>query len=305
MLAASAALLALSVNAQLKVQSNGKVGIGTTTPNNYYNCTVQQSSNSYHTGALSVRSTDQSHSLHMGQYPANAHVGSTKDVLCFYQWYTSYNQVYAQSYSTASDRNIKDNINSIENGLEMILKMRGVSYNLKEDLERGVDRTVYGFISQEVQEILPELTSEQMDILCLDYQQIIPFLVSGMQEQNKIITDLENEVDELRRLVYNIAESTGYDLSGETTQPAAVLYQNKPNPFKERTIIQYDLPEEFSSASIMVFDMTGEMLETFPISERNGGQLTIEGRQFKPGMYLYSLIVDDVEVDTKKMILSE
>jgi len=34
------------------------------------------------------------------------------------------------------------------------------------------------------------------------------------------------------------------------------------------------------------------------------GEIQINGYDLKPGMYLYSLIVDSSEVDTKRMILT-
>lgn len=31
----------------------------------------------------------------------------------------------------------------------------------------------------------------------------------------------------------------------------------------------------------------------------------IDGYEFQPGMYLYSLVVDDIEIEMKKMILTD
>ena len=35
------------------------------------------------------------------------------------------------------------------------------------------------------------------------------------------------------------------------------------------------------------------------------GEIIIKGSELKPGMYFYSLIEDDREVDTKRMILTQ
>jgi len=91
-----------------------------------------------------------------------------------------------------------------------------------------------------------------------------------------------------------------------TTAKRAVLHQNKPNPFQERTVIGYDLSgHEASSAMICIFDMSGTLRSTHIVAPRTDGQLILEGGSLRPGMYLYSLILDDAEVDTKRMILLE
>ena len=51
--------------------------------------------------------------------------------------------------------------------------------------------------------------------------------------------------------------------------------------------------------------MTGKLLKTHTLSTSGNGTLTIHANEFAPGMYYYSLIVNDKEIDTKKMILTE
>lgn len=94
--------------------------------------------------------------------------------------------------------------------------------------------------------------------------------------------------------------------ASKTEERKAMLHQNKPNPFQERTVIEYELGgSEAQSALICIFDMSGTLRSTHVIPPRTDGQLIIEGGTMRPGMYLYSLILDDTEVDTKRMILLE
>ena len=83
----------------------------------------------------------------------------------------------------------------------------------------------------------------------------------------------------------------------------AVLYQNTPNPFNESTVIRYTLPEGTEKASIMIYNMNGEQLKVYGGLQGNS-QLEINGHALKAGMYLYSLIVNGKEIDTKRMILT-
>jgi hypothetical protein len=60
-----------------------------------------------------------------------------------------------------------------------------------------------------------------------------------------------------------------------------------------------------NKASIMVFDMQGSLLKTYNSLSTGNGSLVIYGSELKPGMYMYSLIANGKEADTKKMILTE
>ena len=77
-----------------------------------------------------------------------------------------------------------------------------------------------------------------------------------------------------------------------------VLYQNSPNPFSEQTEIRHSISNNTISAYIYIFDMQGKL------NYFGNGFININRYQFEPGMYLYSLIIDGKEVDTKRMILT-
>jgi hypothetical protein len=50
--------------------------------------------------------------------------------------------------------------------------------------------------------------------------------------------------------------------------------------------------------------MQGRQVKNFDVRETGRGSITPEGSSMQPGMYMYSLIADGMEVDTKKMILT-
>jgi hypothetical protein len=51
--------------------------------------------------------------------------------------------------------------------------------------------------------------------------------------------------------------------------------------------------------------MQGEQIKYIAVNERGSTSVTIEGHTLKAGMYLYTLIADGKEVDTKKMIITK
>lgn len=68
--------------------------------------------------------------------------------------------------------------------------------------------------------------------------------------------------------------------------------------------IKYKIPSDATNAFIGIFDLKGAMLSQIPINASNA-QITLNPKDYVPGMYLYSLIVNGNEVDTKKLVVSK
>ena len=83
-----------------------------------------------------------------------------------------------------SDERLKTEIKTIENGLDKVLKMRGVTF--KRD---GIPGT--GVIAQEVQDILPEAVSSSQEYLAVAYGNMVGVLIEA-------IKDLQIQIDELK-----------------------------------------------------------------------------------------------------------
>jgi hypothetical protein len=81
------------------------------------------------------------------------------------------------------------------------------------------------------------------------------------------------------------------------------LYQNTPNPFQVKTEIRYFLPEEVKTAKIYIFNMQGSLIKK--LNADRSGSVEIKGADLSAGMYLYTLVTDGKEVDTKRMILTK
>lgn len=241
------------------------------------------------------------------------------------------------SFLTASDESFKDNITSISNGLNVIKKMRGVTYKVKEQLDDSVGvnslnvssldtissrspvpveiidrikkekkRKKAGFIAQELEEVFPEAVYTLADgKKAVAYSEIIPLLVEAIKEQQK-------EIDELKQSRV-VQTRTSFDDEPEQPDTNSLmdyklkgkLYSNIPNPFKEHTTIAFFIPETASSASIHIFNLQGNQIKQIRIDEKGNSSVVINGYELNPGMYMYTLIVDGKEIGTKKMILTE
>lgn len=218
-----------------------------------------------------------------------------------------------------SDKRLKTNIEPLgKETLQKVQEMNVVSYNYVDtrksqeaiDLLTGETITIeedpscsqrhYGLIAQELQELYPDLVHEGQDgYLGINYIELVPVLIRAIQE-------LKQQVDELQGTEVAkgaSAKSSTTDVRN-TTAKKNILYQNTPNPAKEQTIIRYRLADNAKDAAICIFDMQGKMLKKLPVSSDNDS-VTINGYELGQGMFLYSLIINGQEIDTKKMIITK
>jgi hypothetical protein len=208
--------------------------------------------------------------------------------------------LYGNSWLTSSDRRLKENIRDLDSALDAVLGLRGVSYYLKGDTAKQV---AYGFIADEVQEILPEIVyADNEGYLALGYNNFVPLLAKAIQEQQATIEKQQEQIDELKGLLRSSIAKSPTDVSSVDVSKA-VLYQNTPNPWKETTEIRYELPEGAGDASIYISDLSGKLLKTLPAT--GSGSVQLKGSDLKAGIYAYSLVVDGNIIDTKKFILTK
>ena len=82
----------------------------------------------------------------------------------------------------ASDERLKENIETIQNALQKVINLRGVSYNWK-DRERGGNSLKYGLIAQEVNQVTPELVYQTNDgYMGVNYKDLPALLVEAIKE---------------------------------------------------------------------------------------------------------------------------
>ena len=246
----------------------------------------------------------------------------------------------ATSLYTPSDMRLKENVEPLdlsERGgsiLDNVLDMNVIQYNYKDkdykkleldgdcseemkeivkeyekmkegytpEAERQKDLH-FGLSAQELQEIFPNLVREGQDgYLGVNYTELVPVLICCIQE-------LKQELDEVKGTDMQMRTKTNAPVGETTTVKATTvgrnqLYQNTPNPFKEQTVIRFSLADDVKNATVCIFDMQGKMLQTYPV-QAGMESITVNGYELGAGMFLYSLVVNGQEVDTKKMILSK
>ncbi len=205
-----------STSTRLTILPEGRVGIGTTTPGDLlqvgnlmfggnsgreisstsgydinYKATGASSHHFYangteiftidKTGNIGIGVNSPSQPLHMS---SGAHVTT------------------AGVWTNASDARLKTNVVNTTYGLQTVMQLRPVNYNMIKGGEAQV-----GFIAQEVQKIVPEVVSgtegdiTKGETLGLSYGNLVPVLTKAIQDQQAEIDDLKTQVEELKNIV--------------------------------------------------------------------------------------------------------
>ncbi len=187
--------------------------------------------------------------------------------------------------------------------------------------------TYSGFIAQEVEEAAKSLHYEfsgvdapknEHDYYGLRYGQFVVPLVKAVQELSKAndskdatIEQLQNEIHEIREQMDQIIKSQTSEQTGVITQSitlnstdaAASLQQNIPNPYTNTTLINFTLPKQYNTAVIVIADMNGKTLQKTNVAGFNS--LRVASGNLAAGSYTYSLFIDGKITSTKTMVIAK
>jgi len=96
------------------------------------------------------------------------------------------------AYGSPSDKKLKENIKPIESALDKVTKLQGVTFDWKESDSILDIKEDIGFIAQDVQKVVPELVRKNKDgMLSMRHQGIAPILLEAIKE-------LKAEIDLLK-----------------------------------------------------------------------------------------------------------
>ena len=113
----------------------------------------------------------------------------------------------------------------------------------------------------------------------------------------------EEEVPECEIMTTRKKTSLVKDVVFATPEDEAYIEDNFPDPFTGKTTVNYYLPNEMQG-KVIVYDMFGRLVEQF-ILETGEKSLEMNLEHLVPGVYTYSFVVDDKQIDVKKMIITQ
>ena len=97
--------------------------------------------------------------------------------------------VTATDFNSSSDINLKTNIQTIENPIDKLLEINGVTFNWIEN-----ERASVGVIAQDVEKVLPQLVNDMGAHKTVNYNGLIGLLVECIKHQQKQIDELKEHM---------------------------------------------------------------------------------------------------------------
>ena len=136
----------------------------------------------------------------MGSTGGNNTPGTASTTLAFHHWDgsawdeelsldASGNLTADGNVTAYSDERLKDNIQTLENGLDKVNQLRGITYTRKEKENIGV-------VAQEVEKILPQIVltaDDEIGTKSVDYSRLTAVLIEAVKELSQKIEKLEGK----------------------------------------------------------------------------------------------------------------
>jgi len=305
-------VVSTSVIAQIKINSTtGYIGIGTSSPQNNVDI--------YNNVRFFSSSTSGIMLSYNGTSPIFVPLTNNTGYLGYYQWWYNANitNIYYVNLSKISDARLKENISELSgsNSLEKIKKIKCIKFDYKPGFLNSTKDSLnkcnssysvknqLGFLGQQLDSIVPEaVTFDSLrQVFGVKYDNLVPLVIAAIKQQ-------QQQIDSLKKLINKkgtVSMTSSSIQTNVTESDVPALYQNAPNPFSQKTVIGYYLPETVQNATIYVYDMNGGQIKSIPIFSKGAGNVTINGNELRPGMYLYTLIANRQEIATKRMILTQ
>ncbi len=236
------------------------------------------------------------------------------------------------------NKDVTNNISEMASVLDKVMKLKPLFYELNSDNRKRI-----GMQAEITQTVFPEIVHEgENGELGMDYSASGIIAIKAIQEQQTIIENQADELNKIKEenealKDYLIQELKSKDekinaliekiehiekglasccldapsqptthesnvVSNKITD-APILEQNAPNPFNQETIINYYLPKNSESATIIFSDLNGKVLKSVDINHSGFGQVKLNARELAPGTYVYSLFIHGKRIDSKQMVL--
>jgi hypothetical protein len=111
-------------------------------------------------------------------------------------WDLSVASILYSGLSQRSDARLKQDVRSIEGGLDTVRALRPVTFAWRDPEMPGRH---HGFIAQEVREVVPDLVTETTDgTLALEATEMLPILMQAVKELDAQNAELRRELEALR-----------------------------------------------------------------------------------------------------------
>jgi|WetSurMetagenome_2_1015567.scaffolds.fasta_scaffold46160_2 hypothetical protein len=126
--------------------------------------------------------------------------------------------------------------------------------------------------------------------------------VKILSDKNGYIYLLSSTLD--TSMLFKFSNSVGIRNENISKTKEYKLEQNYPNPFNPTTNIKYQIRDN-KFVTLKVYDVLGREIETLISEKKKAGvyEVNFNGEYLSSGIYFYSIFIDGIILETKKMLL--
>lgn len=287
-------------SAQITYSSNGIINIGGAQENGRFNLLIDKYSGLFWTFNNSTKF------FQIDVSSSNPRLAGTGNELVLFNTIAGeFNSLQLSEAYFYSDARAKTNIKSIGNGLSTILNLRPVSYNWKgyevggnkrsKEKPSNKEKMQYGFLAQEVEEILPDaVITDNEGRKLINYTAIIPLLVQSVQELQCTVNNQATIIENLSAQIEN--NNTNNIITNK-------IINCFPNPSNGFISFEYIVSEN-SLTKIFISDLIGNIKETINC-DVNSNNVSIDLSNLNNGIYVASLSVNNIIKDSRQFIIQK
>ena len=103
----------------------------------------------------------------------------------------------ANEFDALSDINFKENVQTVDNALDKVISLRGVSFDWKESKKPS-----FGVIAQELEQVFPELVHGESP-KAVNYNGLVGILIESIKDMKQEIVSLNEDIQSLKKLLNN------------------------------------------------------------------------------------------------------
>ena len=218
------------------------------------------------------------------------------------------NSVEATAFYLSSDYRLKENIETIPSeSIDDLMKLNVVQFNFKQRIIDSGDttsypihyytedsnllqKTHYGLIAQEIQDVYPNLVYEGGDgYLSVNYIEIIPILIQSIQSMQKEIDLLKDNNRTIKKVSKTVSDQN-------IPQSSSI---KKISVSDNTILINCSIAGYVKNAYMTICDSSGNQVYSSIIKERGSINTEIVNITPRNDIFICSLYVDD-EIDTRR-----
>ncbi len=225
-----------------------------------------------------------------------------------------------------SDQNLKTNIASFHKGLEELRQINFYEYEYNGLANTVKGKKQVGILAQEIQTVLPNtittLEQKQKDGTSSQLYTFNPnelFYVSlnsikeldqknqELEQKTNQLLNMNEQIEELSVQLNDLKKLLGLDHTQSeerSLQKLGFLKQCVPNPTHGQVVIPYELSANAQNAQILIYDLQGQLIQSFDIPAMQNGQIEWNAPHLAKGVYTYVLKVNQQKTDAKKLIIN-